>query len=141
MCGVSSIPTRGSQVFSLINFRRTLRGNLSNYSRQEVNSSSRRQNLGVASRLRAQSEKSYELTAMVAKRGWHVNCKESNLRTRKFRACRDPLPFPLSKIGCYLVKVSGNIASARPRAERKFRADRPVCNVQVATSLLPSQVV
>ncbi len=94
MCGVSSIPTRGSQVFSLINFRRTLRGNLSNYSRQEVNSSSRRQNLGVASRLRAQSEKSYELTAMVAKRGWHVNCKESNLRNEKVQGLRKRSAFP-----------------------------------------------
>ena len=137
MGGVSSIPTRGSQVFSLINFRHTLRGNLSNYSRHEVNSSSRRQNLGMANRLRAYRGKPFELMPWLQK-GAGMSIEGNRTCDEKVEGLRKPLPFRLNKIGCYLVKVSGNIASARPRAEHRFRAGRPVCSVQVATSLLPS---
>jgi hypothetical protein len=64
----------------MINFRRKLRKNLSNYSLQELNSSLSPAKPGDGQQAESLQGKAFELTAMVAKRGWHVNCRESNLR-------------------------------------------------------------
>jgi hypothetical protein len=97
MGGVSSIPTRGSQVFSQTNSRRMLRGNLSNYSRHEVNSSLSPAKPGDGQQAESPQGKALRIDCHGCKKRLACQLKGIELANEKVQGVRQPSAFPLKQ--------------------------------------------